>query len=50
MADNFLERQYAAYEERKAALQSGRKIKKPSVKFFTRPGKKEVTSSSNNQE
>ncbi len=40
MADNFLERQYAAYEERKAAMKSG---KKPAskTKFFTRPGKAE---------
>ena len=40
MAENFLERQYAAYEERKAAMKSG---KKPAskTKFFTRPGKAE---------
>lgn len=40
MADNFLERQYAAYEERKAAIKSG---KKPAskTKFYTRPGKKQ---------
>ncbi len=36
MADNFLERQYAAYEERKKNLTKG--SKKPSVKFYTRPG------------
>lgn len=41
MADNFLERQYAAYEEKKAAMKSGIKKKKPSVQFYTRPGKKE---------
>ena len=39
MADNFLERQYAAYEEKKAAKKTGKK-KKPSVRFYTRPGKK----------
>ena len=34
MADNYLERQYAAYEERKAAMKKpGRK---PSTKFYTR--------------
>ena len=38
MADNFLERQYAAYEERKKNLVKGAKAKKPSVKFYTRPG------------
>ena len=40
MADNFLERQHAAYEECKAAMKSG---KKPTskTKFFTRPGKAE---------
>ena len=41
MADNYLERQYAAYEERKAAMKKpGRKLK-PSEKnrFYTRPGK-----------
>ena len=37
MADNFLERQYAAYEERKKNL--GKPQKKSSVKFYTRPGK-----------
>lgn len=36
MADNFLERQYAAYEERKASLAKGKKPKKSSVKFYTR--------------
>ena len=38
MADNFLERQYAAYEERKKNL--GKPKPKCSVKFYTRPGKK----------
>ena len=37
MADNFLERQYAAYEERKKQL--GKPKPKCSVKFYTRPGK-----------
>ena len=37
MADNFLERQYAAYEERKRNL--GKPKPKSSVKFYTRPGK-----------
>jgi len=37
MADNFLERQYAAYEERKKNM--GKPKKKCSVKFYTRPGK-----------
>lgn len=37
MADNFLERQYEAYEERKKNL--GKPRKKCSVKFYTRPGK-----------
>jgi len=37
MADNFLERQYAAYEERKKNI--GKPKKKSSVKFYTRPGK-----------
>jgi len=37
MADNFLERQYAAYEERKKNL--GKPKKKSSVQFYTRPGK-----------
>lgn len=37
MADNFLERQYAAYEERKRNI--GKPKKKPSVQFYTRPGK-----------
>ena len=37
MADNFLERQYAAYEERKRNL--GKPRPKSSVKFYTRPGK-----------
>jgi len=47
MADNFLERQYAAYEERKAAMSHPEKKKaKPSDKkrFFTRPGKPIVKS------
>lgn len=41
MADNFLERQYAAYEERKAAMNKPGKKTKPSDKkrFYTRPGK-----------
>jgi len=39
MADNFLERQYAAYEERKAAMKSGKKKSSPKTKFYTRPGK-----------
>ena len=38
MADNYLERQYAAYEERKKQL--GKPKPKSSVKFYTRPGKK----------
>lgn len=37
MADNFLERQYAAYEEKKKNL--GKPKKKSSVQFYTRPGK-----------
>lgn len=40
MADNFLERQYAAYEERKAAMKSGKKASTSKTKFYTRPGKK----------
>ena len=40
MADNFLERQYAAYEERKAAMKSGKKASASKTKFYTRPGKK----------
>lgn len=40
MADNFLERQYAAYEERKAAMSSGKKRPVSKTKFYTRPGKK----------
>ena len=40
MADNFLERQYAAYEERKAAMKSGKKASASNTKFYTRPGKK----------
>lgn len=34
MADNFLERQYEAYEERKKNL--GKPKKKSSTKFYTR--------------
>lgn len=41
MADNFLERQYAAYEERKAALKSGKRQQASKTKFYTRPGKVE---------
>lgn len=37
MADNFLERQYAAYEEKKKNM--GKPKKKSSVQFYTRPGK-----------
>lgn len=40
MADNFLERQYAAYEERKKNM--GKPKKKSSVQFYTRPGKASV--------
>lgn len=41
MADNFLERQYAAYEERKAQMKAGNKKKNSAykTKFYTRPGK-----------
>lgn len=41
MADNFLERQYEAYEMRKAAINASKKsaTKKTSTKFYTRPGK-----------
>ena len=43
MADNFLERQYAAYEERKAAMNKPGQKAKPSdkKKFYTRPVKPE---------
>ncbi|MBQ0056935.1 MAG: ABC transporter permease [Bacteroidales bacterium] len=37
MADNFLERQYAAYEERKKRI--GKPVRKSSVQFYTRPGR-----------
>lgn len=39
MADNYLERQYAAYEARKAQVGKGGKKQKPSQKnrFYTRP-------------
>lgn len=41
MADNFLERQYADYEARKASMNKPGKKYKPSDKnrFYTRPGK-----------
>ena len=48
MADNFLERQYAAYEERKKNM--GKPKPKCSVKFYTRPGKKVQPDPSLNQE
>lgn len=39
MADNYLERQYAAYEQRKAEAKSPGKKKKPQdrKRFYTRP-------------
>lgn len=40
MADNYLEKQYAAYQERKAALKRGRTKSAPDPRFYTRPGKK----------
>jgi len=42
MADNFLERQYAAYEEKKKNM--GKPKKKSSVQFYTRPGKPATSS------
>ena len=46
MADNFLERQYAAYEEKKKQL--GKPKPKCSVKFYTRPGKPKDNQELNN--
>jgi len=47
MADNFLERQYAAYEERKKNI--GKPKKKSSVQFYTRPGKPAKTGSNDSE-
>ena len=49
MADNFLERQYAAYEERKAAMKSGKKpASKTKVFYPTWKGRKTVSETDEN--